>query len=521
MSELSSLWNDSISDLFVAVSTQSDVVTIKKVQKNLMSDSDHNAEEISNKIKEWFQKMKKQEKIKLLEKIKAKDRALKKLIHQDQLQNISMIEIQSEEIKKTVEDDDLKKFESENEEKLKEESEKESKEDSKSRNKKNENKDLKSWKFDDESDLFTQTVLEWRLFNADESYTLNSSWIESTFFLRNVYLSNWWVERIIWSSLVTKQRCKYWSEDFNFKKYVLIFWKNKETSYKIENKNEIWWYVIAIEWYQLHETEKSSLKIVKNESWIANKKLVLDDKTLVQENNSLKFNEIIQEDMKEIKTEFIRIMKWKIRKRSSLSLISVESKTRFDVMNSMKSKRFIKFIFDLINLIKFFTSRQLFKLIQIVNSTKLSFIKSLEFMNFSSLFKLLEFKRNKETKRIQIDNIENLQITLKNESEINMLNKKRKVILFSATDHSLFLVSSDLDDDKILKHLKLLKNFMIHSEFYRVITTETLAQFRSLLKANSLLWSAYDQLRIRSNILVKKQTALRAKLKKLLMKKKN
>jgi len=170
-----------------------------------------------------------------------------------------------------------------------------------------------------------------------------------------------------------------------------------------------------------------------------------------------------------------------------LSLISVESKTRFDVMNSMKSKRFIKFIFDLINLIKFFTSRQLFKLIQIVNSTKLSFIKSLEFMNFSSLFKLLEFKRNKETKRIQIDNIENLQITLKNESEINMLNKKRKVILFSATDHSLFLVSSDLDDDKILKHLKLLKNFMIHSEFYRVITTETLAQFRSLLKANSLL----------------------------------
>ncbi len=38
---------------------------------------------------------------------------------------------------------------------------------------------------------------------------------------------------------MTKQRCKYWSEDFDFKKYVLIFWKNKETSYKIENKNEV------------------------------------------------------------------------------------------------------------------------------------------------------------------------------------------------------------------------------------------------------------------------------------------
>ncbi len=88
--------------------------------------------------------MKKQEKIKLLEKIKAKDKTFKKMIHQNQLQNILMIKIQSEEIKKTVEDDDSKKLESENEEKLKEKSEKELKEDSKSRNKKNENKDLKS-----------------------------------------------------------------------------------------------------------------------------------------------------------------------------------------------------------------------------------------------------------------------------------------------------------------------------------------------------------------------------------------
>ncbi len=225
--------------------------------------------------------------------------------------------------------------------------------------------------------------------------------------------------------------------------------------------------------------------------------------------------------MKEIKIKLIRTIKWKIRKRSSLFLISIELKTRFDVMNSTKLKRSIKFIFDLIDFIKFFTSRQLFKLAQIVNYMKSSFIKFLESMKFSSLFKFLELKRDRETKRIQIDEIKNLQITLKNESEINMLNKKRKVILSSATDHSLFLVSSDSDNDEILKHLELLKNFMIHSEFYKVITTETLAQLRSLLKTNSLLWSAYDQFQIRSNILVKKQTALRAELKKLLMKKKN
>ncbi len=142
-------------------------------------------------------------------------------------------------------------------------------------------------------------------------------------------------------------------------------------------------------------------------------------------------------------------------------------------------------------------------------------------MKFFLFFKFLEFKKNKKTKWIQIDEIKNLQITLKNESEIDMLNKKCKVILSSATDHSLFLVSSNLDDDKILKHLELLKNFVIHLKFYKVITTEILAQFRLLLKINSLLWSAYDQLRIRSNILVKKQTALKAELKKLLMKKKN
>ncbi len=101
-----------------------------------------------------------------------------------------MTEIQSKEIKKTVKNDNLKKFKSENEEKLKEESEKKLKEDSKSRNKKNKNKDLKSWKFNDEFNFFIQTVLEWRLFNADESYTLNLNLIKSTFSFRNIYFLN-------------------------------------------------------------------------------------------------------------------------------------------------------------------------------------------------------------------------------------------------------------------------------------------------------------------------------------------
>jgi len=40
-----------MSDLFVAVQIQNDVAAIKKVQKNLMFDSDYNAEKISNKIR--------------------------------------------------------------------------------------------------------------------------------------------------------------------------------------------------------------------------------------------------------------------------------------------------------------------------------------------------------------------------------------------------------------------------------------------------------------------------------------
>ncbi len=94
------------------------------------------------------------------------------------------------------------------------------------------------------------------------------------------------------------------------------------------------------------------------------------------------------------------------------------------------------------------------------------------------------------------------------------------MVLPPAADHSLFLVPSDSDDDEVLKHLELLKDFVVHSESYRAITTETLAQLRPLLKANSLLRPAYDQLRTRSNTLVEEQAALRAKLEELLMKKK-
>ncbi len=138
---------------------------------------------------------------------------------------------------------------------------------------------------------------------------------------------------------MTKQRCKYWPEDFSSKKYVLVFRKNKETSYKIENKDEVWRYAVAAGRYQLHGTEGSGLETVKNGSWTADKELVLGDEALVQEDSSLKFNGVIQEDMEGIKAGLIRTMKRKIRKRSPLSLTPAGPKTRSGVVNSAKPKR--------------------------------------------------------------------------------------------------------------------------------------------------------------------------------------
>jgi hypothetical protein len=77
-------------------------------------------------------------------------------------------------------------------------------------------------------------------------------------------------------------------------------------------------------------------------------------------------------------------------------------------------------------------------------------------------------------------------------------------------------VPSDSDDNEVLKHLELLKDFVVHSESYRAITTDTLAQLRPLLKANPLLRPAYDELRTRNNALVEEQATLRGSLEKLM-----
>ncbi len=79
-----------------------------------------------------------------------------------------------------------------------------------------------------------------------------------------------------------------------------------------------------------------------------------------------------------------------------------------------------------------------------------------------------------------------------------------------------YLISSDFEEDETLKHLKLLKDFLVHAKTYRTVTTQTVMQLRSLLRTNSVLQFIYDQLRDSSNLLVEEQAILRGNLEDML-----
>ncbi len=138
---------------------------------------------------------------------------------------------------------------------------------------------------------------------------------------------------------------------------------------------------------------------------------------------------------------------------------------------------------------------------------------------FFTSIKLSVSKREKEVKRMLNDERKDLQATVKNESESNSLRKKRRIVLSSITNHNLYLISNEFEEDETLKHLELLKDFLVHAKTYRTVTTQTLMQLKSLLRINSVLQLIYDQLRASSNLLIEKQTILRESLKDMLLKK--
>ena len=123
--------------------------------------------------------------------------------------------------------------------------------------------------------------------------------IDSTFPPKNVYLSDWWVGRIVRSSLTAKHRYQHWSEDFSSKGYVLASRGNKGTPYKIEDEEGVWRYAVATGRYQLHGQEGSGLRSVKEGDWTADKGLLLGDEAIVQTDSSAKFLGVVKENLKE------------------------------------------------------------------------------------------------------------------------------------------------------------------------------------------------------------------------------
>ena len=340
--------------------------------------------------------------------------------------------------------------------------------------------------------------------NVNENYMLDLNFIKSTFSSENIYLSNWWVDRIIQSSLMTKRRCQYWFENFDLKEYVLVSWKNKKSSYKIENEKKVWWYIIATEWYQLHETKESELKIVKEKNWMTNKKLILDDEVLIQKDSFIRFHEVIKEDMKKIEAELIRTKKQKIIRsllsfETAFSSMSVESRIRSNAEKLTRSKKLIK-LFSFINV------NMLIKVIRLIKLIK--FIKSVTSLNQTILSKK---KKNKRILEVEEDS----QRIIKNESKSDS-QKKQKIALSSIKNHNLYLVSSDLKENEILKHMKLLRDFLVHAKAYRLLINLIVIQLRLLLKANSFLKLLYDQLRNEGNMLIEKQAILRGRLEKVM-----
>jgi len=135
-----------------------------------------------------------------------------------------------------------------------------------------------------------------------------------------------------------------------------------------------------------------------------------------------------------------------------------------------------------INSIRFTNSIRSINLIESTRSIK--FINSIKFI---TSIKLSVSKRGKEVKRTLNDEGEDSQATVKNESESDPLRKKRRVVLPSATDHNLYLVPSESEGDEALKHLELLKDFLVHAKAYRTAKTQTLTQLRPLLRTNPVL----------------------------------
>lgn len=120
---------------------------------------------------------------------------------------------------------------------------------------------FKKWKNENEEGNSNHSK-NWKLFNVNSAdvsqFTCDVSSLETvnqTYSSRYVYLSNYWVEKIVEFNLIATFRKDRWSGNFKHKGHIQTDRKSKNYAFYVHDINKKLCYAIVDECYQLHEFE--------------------------------------------------------------------------------------------------------------------------------------------------------------------------------------------------------------------------------------------------------------------------
>ncbi len=148
---------------------------------------------------------------------------------------------------------------------------------------------FKKWELENEEDDSDHSKT-WKLFDTFStsltSFICDASsleFINKTYSSRYVYLSNYWLERIVRFDLVASFRSNQWLEDFKHKEHIQSTRQSKESTYYIKNAHDRLCYAVVDECYQLHEFEDAiqKLAMIKREIKLSNTSKKVKEENLV------------------------------------------------------------------------------------------------------------------------------------------------------------------------------------------------------------------------------------------------
>ena len=148
---------------------------------------------------------------------------------------------------------------------------------------------LKKWELENEEDDSDHSKT-WKLFDIFSTSLMfficdasSLEFINKTYSSRYVYLSNYWLERIVKFDLVASFRSNRWLEDFKHKEHIQSTRQSKESTYYIKNAHDRLCYAVVDECYQLHEFEDAiqELAMIKWEIELSNANKKVKEENLV------------------------------------------------------------------------------------------------------------------------------------------------------------------------------------------------------------------------------------------------